>query len=110
MDKKLVDMIESAGLEVSDVAQIIKTAQGMAVMNFVDVQIGAFESGFIDSSDLTLFQMHQYSRQHVKDNYEMETPYFSDVWGVDMICHCSGGKLPKTVNIGTVKGDFTFNN
>ncbi|ELH9434902.1 hypothetical protein RQX57_004160 [Vibrio vulnificus] len=95
MNEKLVNMIEGCGLEVEDVAHIIKEAQGMAVMNFVNVQIGAFEAGFIKTSDCTLFEMHKYARIHVKDNYNMETPNFSDTWSADMICHCSGGSMPK---------------
>ncbi|EOW9544066.1 hypothetical protein ACO11R_004027 [Vibrio parahaemolyticus] len=36
MNQKLLKMIEDAGLEVSDVANIIRAAQGEAVMTFVN--------------------------------------------------------------------------
>lgn len=44
-----------------------------AVMEFVEIMIGAYEAGFVDSHTPTLAQVHQVARNHVKDNYGVET-------------------------------------
>ena len=99
MEQRLSDLIgaceqefKACGLDIDDIHEIVKAAKAVGVNNFVNTQIGAFESGFINTSDLTLFNMYQYARQHVKDNYDMEATAFSEQWGVDMIRYCSGGR------------------
>ena len=92
LPRDLVDAIHDCGVEIEDVQHLIKKAQSIAVMHFVNIQIGAFESGFIQKSDLTLFDLYQFAKQHVLDNHGEIVPAFSDVWGINMIQHCSGGE------------------
>jgi hypothetical protein len=40
-----------------------------AIMNFVDLMIGAFESNFVDTNTLTLAQLHRVAENHCLDNY-----------------------------------------
>ena len=40
-----------------------------AVKDFVNMMIGARESGFVDSSSCNLAQIHQVARNHIRDRY-----------------------------------------
>ncbi|MEJ6520286.1 hypothetical protein PQI64_11075 [Shewanella bicestrii] len=49
-----------------------------AVMNFAEVNRGAYQSGFV-SPELTVYDVYQFARNHVKDNYGYETkPWTGD--------------------------------
>ncbi|GAB6264279.1 hypothetical protein [Photobacterium sp. R1] len=91
MDQKLVGMIEDVGLEVSDVAHIIKAAQGMAVMTFVNNMVGAFESGLIEDHESNLADVYQCAVNHVKDNYDRSVPSLKETWGEDIAELCRIG-------------------
>ncbi|MGT9852038.1 hypothetical protein ACVSD9_25145 (plasmid) [Vibrio parahaemolyticus] len=91
MNPKLAEMIEDCGLEVDDVAHIVKVAQGMAVMGFVNNIVGAFESGFIDDHESTLADLYQCAVNHVKDNYEHNAPTLVEVWGEHLSELCRVG-------------------
>ena len=43
-----------------------------AVMDFANMVVGAFQSGFVDK-DLTVYDLFQSARNHVKDNYNVDT-------------------------------------
>ncbi|MBD6945725.1 hypothetical protein [Vibrio parahaemolyticus] len=91
MNEKLVNMIEDCGLEVEDVANIIREAQSMAVMTFVNNIVGAFESGFIDNHESTLADLYQCAVNHVKDNYNQSVPMLKEVWGEQLAELCRVG-------------------
>lgn len=52
-----------------------------AVMDFVNVQIAAFDSGFVESNTVSLYSMYRFAQHHVKDNYSTETKLMSEQWG-----------------------------
>ncbi len=51
-----------------------------AVMEFVGNIAGAFDAGFIDTPILTIGQLYQVARNHVKDNYGIDEPQLSEVF------------------------------
>lgn len=105
MNHKLVKMIEDAGLEVSDVANIIRAAQGEAVMTFVNNMVGAFESGFIDDHESTLADLYSCAVNHVKDNYDRSVPTLKESWGEKLaeLCRVGDADYPKENNEVTIE-------
>lgn len=59
-----------------------------AVEDFVGLIIRAFESGFVDSNTLTLAQLHEIARNHIRDSYGIETPDIVQSWGEDVAKLC----------------------
>ena len=59
-----------------------------AVSEFVNNMIGALESGFVEENTLTLAQLHRVMQHHCKDNYQVEIPDISDLWGSDVAKLC----------------------
>lgn len=59
-----------------------------AIKDFVNSMIGAFESGFVDKNNPTLSEIHQVARNHIKDNYGIETDNIVDEWGQELAEHC----------------------
>ncbi|SEQ48127.1 protein of unknown function [Amphritea atlantica] len=51
------------------------------VMKFVNMMIGALESGFVDDNRPSLAQIHQIARHHIKDNYGIDHPSITEEWG-----------------------------
>lgn len=52
-----------------------------AVMTFVNTQIGAFESGFVETNQVSLYSMYRFAQHHVKDSYVYDARLMSSVWG-----------------------------
>jgi hypothetical protein len=52
-----------------------------AVQNFVNMMIGALESGFVDTNNPSLATVHQVYRNHVKYNYGIDMPDIVEDWG-----------------------------
>ena len=65
-----------------------------AVQDFVNMLIAAREAGFVESSNLTLAEIHQVAKQHIKDNYGIDTPNIAEEWGHDVaeLCRLSASK------------------
>ncbi len=59
-----------------------------AVNEFVCSMIGALESGFIDSEQLTLAQLHRVAQNHVKDSFDIEIPHLTEQWGLETAKLC----------------------
>ena len=59
-----------------------------AINEFVSMMIGARESGFVESSTLTLAELHRVAQNHCKDAYGIELPHIIDQWGVDVADLC----------------------
>jgi len=51
-----------------------------AVMEFVGTIVGAFDAGFIDTPILTIGQLYQVARNHVKDTYGIDEKPLSEVY------------------------------
>lgn len=63
-----------------------------AIMNFVDVHLGAFESGFVDSSELSLYSLHKSAQSHIVDNYSVSSQSISDKYGREFSEMCKSSK------------------
>jgi len=59
-----------------------------AVQYFVQMMIGAREAGFLESSNLSLAEIHQVAKHHIKDNYGVGTPNIVEEWGEDVAELC----------------------
>ena len=66
--------------------------KAQAVMNFVDLMIGAFESGFVDKNNPTLSEIHQVARNHVLDIYGEEYPPIDYRWSKEVAEACGLGQ------------------
>ena len=51
-----------------------------AITELVGSMIGALESGFVNRNYLTLAELHQVARNHIKDSYQIETPNIVEQW------------------------------
>ncbi|MCT8871596.1 hypothetical protein [Shewanella xiamenensis] len=59
-------------------ADAVNETRAKAVMNFAEVNRGAYLSGFV-TADLTVYDVYQSARNHVKDNYGYDTkPWVGD--------------------------------
>ena len=70
-----------------------KELKAAAVIDFVDVMIGALESGCVDKNNPTLSEIHQFARMHVKDNYGAEYADIAARWDEDVAELCGGGEV-----------------
>lgn len=74
-------------------------AKAALIMDFVGIMIGAFDSGFVDTARLNLAQLYQVARNHVKDNFGIETKSLADEMGEDF-ARCCNPKLRSAVPDG----------
>jgi len=59
-----------------------------AISEFVNSMIGALESGFIDTPNCNLAQIHRIMQHHAKDNYGVDLPHITEQWGEDVAKLC----------------------
>ena len=62
--------------------------KAQAVMDFVNMMIGAFESGFVDKHNPTLSEIYQVARNHVRDNYDFDASNIVAAWGSETAKQC----------------------
>jgi hypothetical protein len=67
----------------------LENTKAAAVMEFVQGIVGAFESGFIDTPICTIGQIYQVARNHVKDEYGIETKTLAEEMGEDFASECN---------------------
>ena len=70
--------------EFAEFETIYNLGKSSAVMEFVNTQIGAFETGFVNTSEVSLYSLYRFAQLHVKDNYKVDVPMFSDQWSEDL--------------------------
>lgn len=76
----------------SDDQTALNAVKANAVMDHVNHIIGAYEAGFVDTPTLTLFDLYQTARNHVKDSYITITPGCNEVWGEALAEALKGGE------------------
>lgn len=59
-----------------------------AIKHFVSTMIGAFDAGFVDKNNPTLSEIHQVARNHIKDNYGIDTPDIIKEWSKEVAESC----------------------
>lgn len=70
----------------------LNAVKAVAVLDFVNHIIGAYEAGFVDTPTLTLFDLYQTARNHVKDGYITITPGCHEVWGEELAEELKGSE------------------
>ena len=76
----------AAELEEIQVATKIKHVE--AISTLVNTIAEAYTSGFIDRPYMTIQELHRIAQIHFKDNYGVETPDFSAIFGEDAFNEC----------------------
>jgi hypothetical protein len=64
--------------------QEINEGKSLAVMEFVNTQVGAFAANFVEGNQTSLYSMYRFAQHHVRDNYRAETKMMSEVWGEEL--------------------------
>ncbi len=59
-----------------------------AINEFVCVIIGAYESGFITQNYLTLHQLHNLTRAHIRSEFNIDLPNIVEQWGASTAKAC----------------------
>ncbi len=70
-----------------DIEQLSKE-KAAAIMNFVDMMIGAFESGFVDTNTVNLAQLHRVAEHHCIDTFGANYGNIVDRHGEDTAKGC----------------------
>ena len=85
------------------------------VQDFVNMMIGAFESGFTKNNNPTLAEIYQVARNHCKDVHEIKLPTIVEQWGENTAKECGlklttqiNGQLQKTEDYHEDFGDCLF--
>jgi hypothetical protein len=73
------------------VYEFAKALAAKAVMDFAATPVGAYEAGFVDTPHLTIAELYQVARHHVRDNYGVETKSLAEEMGEDFARECMGG-------------------
>lgn len=68
-----------------------KDPRAIAVMDFANGLIGAFDANFVEEHTLTLATLHRCAQNHVKDTYKEDVPHLAKAWGDDVARFCKEG-------------------
>lgn len=99
--KKEIKELKCQYNELSDYTNKIKAD---AVMDFVNMMIGAFDSGFVDKNNPNLSQIYQVARSHVRDSFHIEAPSIIEALGEVIAVSC--GLIVKKKMIDWSKADI----
>lgn len=66
----------------------VKKMKAEGVKYFVSLMIGALEGGFVDGNTVTLAQLHQVAKNHLKDSYDIDSADIIEEWGEDVAKLC----------------------
>lgn len=69
--------------------EAINTIKAAAVREFVETMVGAYESNFVETPILTIGQLYQVMRNHIKDGYGIETPSLAAQMGKEFADECN---------------------
>ena len=68
--------------------QEINKLKSDAVMEFVNIQVQAHYSGFVDGCECSLYSLYRFAQTHSKDSYKIEVPSMIDVYGIGVANYC----------------------
>lgn len=69
--------------------------QAQILSSFVNQMIGAYESGFVEESKLTLYEVYRVMQNHCVDELNVKVPNIETVWGKDSAIDCGAKHLEK---------------
>ncbi len=55
-----------------------------AIMEFVNIQIGAFQANFVETNEVSLYSLYRFAQLHIMDNYNVEVESMTEKWGKEM--------------------------
>lgn len=85
----LFDSERDEWVRVDDLAALpADGAEAAAVVDFVNMMIGSYESGFVDTCTLDLATLHRVMENHCKDSYGVDVPGLSETWGEETAMAC----------------------
>jgi hypothetical protein len=70
-----------------DIEQLSKE-KAAAIMNFVDLMIGAFESNHVTTNTVTLAQLHRIAEHHNNDTFGVEYGNIIERHGAELAKEC----------------------
>jgi len=85
------DHVDGADMSASLAIEKACEREAAAVMGFVNNAIGAFESGFVDTHEVTLSQLYRAAQHYVKDSNNVDIPMIDEVWGKETAEACRTG-------------------
>jgi len=62
--------------------------KAVAVKEFVNMMVGARKSGFVESSNVNLQQIHRVAQTHISDNYGVDSKSLNEEWGEEVYTLC----------------------
>ena len=75
-----------------------KEIKSKAIMEFVNMMIGALDGGFVDKNNPTLSEIHRVAENYIKDKYGIIVPTIDDDWGEEIAELCGLRKSATTKN------------
>lgn len=69
----------------------LENSKAAAIMEFVDLMIGAFESGHINTNTFTIAQLHRIAEHHNKDVFGVEYGNIVERHGKELAFECGLG-------------------
>lgn len=88
--KKKIHSVDSTVYE--ELLSMMNNSKAAAVREFVNMMIGARESGFVQSSTPTLAEVHQVANWHIVERYGAEYLHLEDEWGKTVYNLCKQGE------------------
>lgn len=73
--------------------------KALAVEDFVNGLISAFDAGFVESPVCSLAEVHRMAQHHVELQYGVKMPHITETWGNEIATECgfnaATGKLER---------------
>lgn len=58
-----------------------KNNNAKIVMDFANMHVGAFESGFTSNNTLTIYDLHRTAQNYVRDTFQVNVKSLDEEWG-----------------------------
>ena len=69
-----------------------KASKAKIVMDFANMHVGAFDSGFVDGNTLTVYDVHRSAQNYVRDTFQVNVQSLSEEWGELTAKECRYGE------------------
>ena len=69
-----------------------KANKAKIVMDFANMHVGAFDSGFVDGNTLTVYDVHRSAQNYVKDTFQVNVQSLAEEWGELTAKECRYGE------------------
>lgn len=59
-----------------------------AIKTFVNLMVGAHETGFVNKNNPTIAEIHQVAKNHIQNAHGITTPNIVEEFGIDVAVSC----------------------